>query len=228
MCPAATIGRTHLRLQSRRSNRQLARDATLGYQPRSIGNDADCLKSRKSHENSISGRDAVHREKDVSVGHRARRVLALIFWDRAAPANRTLLHIIAGGGPSNERLVPCAGGETFPGLNESDLQMAEIKTFGFVSRPFNLLTVSTRLKKSNCVAAKTKTQPKGTQDAQVETALFAVGMSDRAKHWPRPLSGGQEPACCGHARSLVTDPALIVADDYPIRLYLFARQNDLL
>jgi putative ABC transport system ATP-binding protein len=47
---------------------------------------------------------------------------------------------------------------------------------------------------------------------QVEAALDLVGLSDRARHLPRQLSGGQEQRVA-IARALVTDPKLLVADE---------------
>jgi len=44
------------------------------------------------------------------------------------------------------------------------------------------------------------------------TALRVVGLADRAAHYPRQLSGGQEQRVA-IARAFVTDPKVIVADE---------------
>jgi len=46
----------------------------------------------------------------------------------------------------------------------------------------------------------------------VEAALEVVGLSDRADHFPRQLSGGQEQRVA-IARAIAADPTLLVADE---------------
>ena len=47
---------------------------------------------------------------------------------------------------------------------------------------------------------------------RVGIALEAVGLTDRADHYPRQLSGGQEQRV-GIARAIVADPTVVVADE---------------
>ena len=44
------------------------------------------------------------------------------------------------------------------------------------------------------------------------TALELVGLADRAKHFPRQLSGGQEQRV-GIARAIVSDPTILLCDE---------------
>jgi putative ABC transport system ATP-binding protein len=47
---------------------------------------------------------------------------------------------------------------------------------------------------------------------RVDVAMEAVGLTDRATHYPRQMSGGQEQRV-GVARAIVASPTLVVADE---------------
>ena len=54
--------------------------------------------------------------------------------------------------------------------------------------------------------------PPRENDERVAVALNVVGLADRAQHYPRQLSGGQEQRV-GIARAIVTDPTLLLCDE---------------
>jgi len=156
----------------------------------------------------LQGEMRVTALNDVSVDIAPGEFLALM--GPSGSGKSTLLHIIAG----VDR--PTSGdcrvqGVNVPGLNESDLADWRNQNVGFVFQTFNLIPVLTAFENVELPLLLTKLNRKERR-AQVETALALVGLSDRAKHLPRQLSGGQEQRTA-IARSLVTDPALIVADE---------------
>jgi putative ABC transport system ATP-binding protein len=122
----------------------------------------------------------------------------------------TLLHIIAGvDRPTRgECLVQ---GVDVTKLNESQLADWRNQNVGFVFQTFNLIPVLTAAENVELPLLLTRLG-RAQRRKQVETALELVGLADRAKHLPRQLSGGQEQRVA-IARAIVTDPALIVADE---------------
>jgi putative ABC transport system ATP-binding protein len=121
-----------------------------------------------------------------------------------------LLHIIAGVDrpTSGECLVQ---GVDVTKLNESQLADWRNQNVGFIFQTFNLIPVLTAAENVELPLLLTQLN-RSQRRQQVATALELVGLSDRAHHLPRQLSGGQEQRVA-IARALVTDPRLIVADE---------------
>jgi putative ABC transport system ATP-binding protein len=122
----------------------------------------------------------------------------------------TLLHIIAGidRPTSGQCLVQ---GTDVATLSETALAQWRNRNVGFVFQTFNLVPVLTAFENVELPLLLTALTARERR-AHVEAALELVGLSDRMRHLPRQLSGGQEQRVA-IARALVTDPTLIVADE---------------
>ena len=122
----------------------------------------------------------------------------------------TLLNMIAGiDQPTSGEIF--VGGEQITRLSQGDLAVWRNHTIGFVFQTFNLIPVLTAFENVELPLLLTRLS-KTERREHVETALSLVGLRDRMTHYPRQLSGGQEQRVA-IARAIVTDPALILADE---------------
>jgi putative ABC transport system ATP-binding protein len=122
----------------------------------------------------------------------------------------TLLNLIGGldtptGGAIDVNGVPVST------LSGSQLSKWRAQNIGFVFQLYNLLPVLTAEKNVELPLLLTRL-PKSERRKRAGIALKVVGLADRAKHYPRQLSGGQEQRV-GIARAIVTDPTLLLCDE---------------
>ena len=122
----------------------------------------------------------------------------------------TLLNLIGGLDRATAGTID-VGGVRISELAGGKLTAWRARHVGFVFQMYNLLPALTA--ERNVELPLLLTSLSGARRRQqVATALSLVGLSDRSKHYPRQLSGGQEQRV-GIARAIVTDPTLLLCDE---------------
>jgi putative ABC transport system ATP-binding protein len=122
----------------------------------------------------------------------------------------TLLNLIGGLDTPTDGKIE-VGGVDISRMGGAALARWRSQNIGFVFQLYNLLPVLTAERNVELPLLLTRLS-KGQRRKHVEIALRVVGLSDRAKHYPRQLSGGQEQRV-GIARAIVTDPTLLLCDE---------------
>jgi putative ABC transport system ATP-binding protein len=122
----------------------------------------------------------------------------------------TLLNLIGGlDAPTAGRIE--VAGVSIGSLRGNELARWRSKHIGFVFQLYNLLPVLTAERNVELPLLLTRLS-KAERRHRVAIALKVVGLAERAQHYPRQLSGGQEQRV-GIARAIVTDPTLLLCDE---------------
>jgi putative ABC transport system ATP-binding protein len=122
----------------------------------------------------------------------------------------TLLHLIAAiDRPTRGRVMVL--GQDLAQLSDQQIARWRNENIGFVFQTFNLIPVLTALENVELPLLLTSLSKKERRE-HAALALNLVGLGDRLDHYPRQLSGGQEQRVA-IARAIVTDPAIILADE---------------
>ena len=122
----------------------------------------------------------------------------------------TLLNLIGGlDRPSEGAIV--VGGQRIDKLSDRKLAGWRARHVGLVFQFYNLMPVLTAQKNVELPLLLTSLS-KAERKKRAALALDIVGLSHRAGHYPRQLSGGEQQRT-GIARAIVTDPTLLLCDE---------------
>ena len=148
---------------------------------------------------------AVHALREVALDIPAGEFVAIL--GPSGSGKTTLLNVI-GGIESADCGTVMVAGQDISGRRPRDLDAFRRVHVGFVFQFFNLIPTLTAYENVQLVIELTDRGDRG----RVPDLLAAVGLSDRATHFPSQLSGGEQQRV-SIARALATDPDLLLADE---------------
>ncbi len=154
------------------------------------------------------GSEEIHVLKDLSLKVPAGEFLALM--GPSGSGKSTLLNLLGGLDRPTRGTVRVAG-EDVGTLSDRRLAAWRARHIGFVFQLYNLLPVLTAERNVELPLLLTHLS-KAERIRHVDAALAVVGLLQRAKHYPRTMSGGEQQRV-GIARGIVTDPTLLLCDE---------------
>ncbi len=122
----------------------------------------------------------------------------------------TLLHLLGGLDSPNQGEIWLAG-RNLARLTPLELAHLRNREVGFIFQAYYLLPELDALE-NVCLPARMARRPAAEVEARARDLLARVGLADRVEHKPYELSGGEQQRVA-IARSLINDPAVILADE---------------
>ncbi|PYM11863.1 MAG: lipoprotein-releasing system ATP-binding protein LolD [Candidatus Rokuibacteriota bacterium] len=155
-----------------------------------------------------SGPEVVRVLRGASVELRAAEMVALV--GASGVGKSTLLHLLGGLDRPTAGRVLFDGDDVFA-RGEAGLARYRRYDVGFIFQFYNLLGEMTALENAMIPALLARRPRREARDRAVE-ALADVGLSDRVRHRPGELSGGEQQRVA-IARALVNGPRVLLADE---------------
>jgi putative ABC transport system ATP-binding protein len=160
------------------------------------------------HKHFTRGSERIDVLKGINLDIAEGEFLALM--GPSGSGKTTLLNLVGGLDTPTEGQVEVAG-VRISSLAGGELSKWRARNIGFVFQLYNLLPVLTAERNVELPLLLTRLS-KAERRKRTNIALRVVGLSERANHYPRQLSGGQEQRV-GIARAIVTDPTLLLCDE---------------
>ena len=143
---------------------------------------------------------------EISFALQARQSAAIV--GASGSGKSTLLSIIAGLDTPSTGTVRLAGMDIFA-MDEDDRAAVRAAKLGFVFQSFQLLGNLTAIEN---VMLPLELQGRNDARALATEMLDRVGLSERLRHYPKVLSGGEQQRVA-LARAFVVKPAVLLADE---------------
>lgn len=159
-------------------------------------------------KNFRRGSEQIHVLSEMNLSVASGEFLALM--GPSGSGKTTLLNLIGGLDRATKGTVRI-GDERIDTMSDRQLAAWRARHIGFVFQFYNLMPVLTAERNVELPLLLTHLTKKERRQ-HVETALGVVGLSHRAKHYPRTMSGGEQQRV-GIARGIVTDPTLLLCDE---------------
>src|SRR5580765_3228792 len=166
------------------------------------------VQIRDVHKHFTRGSERIDVLKGVNLDIQQGDFLALM--GPSGSGKTTLLNLMGGLDNATGGTIEI-GGQRIDQLGGGSLARWRSRHVGFVFQLYNLLPVLTA--ERNVELPLLLTSLGGAErKKRAAIALKVVGLADRARHYPRQLSGGQEQRV-GIARAIVNDPTLLLCDE---------------
>ena len=166
------------------------------------------VQIRDVHKHFTRGNERIDVLKGVNLDIPEGDFLALM--GPSGSGKTTLLNLMGGLDNATGGSIE-VGGSRIDKLGGGALANWRSRNIGFVFQLYNLLPVLTAERNVELPLLLTKLGG-AERKKRVGIALKVVGLADRARHYPRQLSGGQEQRV-GIARAIVNDPTLLLCDE---------------